>query len=1185
MNKSIELQKPAKSYTYKEKIWLLDGKISKKEANLLNVKNKLLKKRQTLANINSSIKKKRVRISDLKETIKTRKEKGRSVKNQNKNLDKNKESLKKLLSKRDKVKDRISFFKEKRDDLKEKLDKLETKKTKVSEKISFFFINLKDTIVSFFKAEKAYGNAWANESYAYKLSVNINGESEAGEGQQILLKIAADDSVSGADFNLNGNSQFFPEMKDDGGDLIFYSSDEVAQVPFWVEKVENGIAWVWVKVLEDLSSEKTIHLYYGNSGPVNHSNGDETFEFFDDFGSTGPDTSKWASNFSRSTFSADHVQFENRETITSRDLYGPGHSVIFKGSLANMYSSIAKSGFYGANYYSTSRYKDFVIVGRNGKDIDYNHTETERRFEISKPDANTQEFYADGELVYSENDPHSVSDRVYFYQGSYRTRVDTKLDYVFVIKKTERSPQFGSVEFEQSRDQNNAGGEVVVEEVDGYVYTYYEYDIRNNLVKIEDADGNEREFVYDSLGRQVSSELPHVPGENAAMHTYTHDLAGNKTSETRPDGTVINYTYDNLNRMLTVDNPAEPGIETTYTYDTATNGIGMLASVSGQDANTAYSKSYTYDRAGNITSETLNLGGETHTTSYVYSSYGLMDSTIYPDGTVVANAYNLDGSTESVSRNSSNVVSFEYNHIGQITDKDYANGIEEDYVYSDETLFRLESKTVSNGVNDLEDIEYAYDEIGNITSIENSGSEVSYEKVYTYDSLERLQTATTTIDGSVTADVYTYSNSGNILSHNDDIYSYENVTFPQAATAYKGSTYTYDSNGNLSTKNDGTDTKTYSYDWNDRLSSVDDTRGNIASYGYSENRQRLSKEVDGSIKYYIGETTEIEGGNTTNYVFAGNSRVATINNTGDIAYSHSDHLGSGSLETNNSGDVTSALTYKPFGSEEVSVGEKSNDHTYTDQEKDSETGLMYYNARYYDPELKRFTSVDAWSGELTNSQTQNKYTYVNNNPLKYTDPTGNCYNGSSCDGAKDTIKNLPQDLWNGVNEVAETAILSIWGVWDQNAAGALDQKGQQLAQGIQQTVDTLSNFDQLSKEQQDYMIGSLGTGLLFGALTKKLSVPNASDISFLNRGSTGRTNPNTLEEKLFMESVMTDPTQGNVINMRRPMGDPRWNHSDGWEKVEAIHTQPSGHEINIHYVGQYDNGVLKAVDDFKFKSN
>ncbi|OGY75451.1 MAG: hypothetical protein A2550_03625 [Candidatus Jacksonbacteria bacterium RIFOXYD2_FULL_43_21] len=127
-------------------------------------------------------------------------------------------------------------------------------------------------------------------------------------------------------------------------------------------------------------------------------------------------------------------------------------------------------------------------------------------------------------------------------------------------------------------------------------------------------------------------------------------------------------------------------------------------------------------------------------------------------------------------------------------------------------------------------------------------------------------------------------------------------------------------------------------------------------------------------------------------------RIATLDATG-LYYNSPDHLTSASVITNTSGTVVQKLDYYPFGSERVNekVGAFQTHFTFTDQEKDDESGLMYYGARYYDPVIGRFTSVDpvvADTGRkefvqaLANPQLLNGYSYVGNNPLKYVDPNG-----------------------------------------------------------------------------------------------------------------------------------------------------------------------------------------------------
>jgi RHS repeat-associated protein len=105
---------------------------------------------------------------------------------------------------------------------------------------------------------------------------------------------------------------------------------------------------------------------------------------------------------------------------------------------------------------------------------------------------------------------------------------------------------------------------------------------------------------------------------------------------------------------------------------------------------------------------------------------------------------------------------------------------------------------------------------------------------------------------------------------------------------------------------------------------------------------------------------------------------------------HPDHLGSTSRVTNQGGSQVRVIRYDPWGYSQASWGSGTAlvKYTYTGKEFDAGTGLMYYGARYYDPALGRFISADTVVPEPGNPQALNRYAYVNNNPLKYTDPSG-----------------------------------------------------------------------------------------------------------------------------------------------------------------------------------------------------
>ena len=116
-------------------------------------------------------------------------------------------------------------------------------------------------------------------------------------------------------------------------------------------------------------------------------------------------------------------------------------------------------------------------------------------------------------------------------------------------------------------------------------------------------------------------------------------------------------------------------------------------------------------------------------------------------------------------------------------------------------------------------------------------------------------------------------------------------------------------------------------------------------------------------------------------------------------YYHGDHLGSINLVTDQTGAQVELAEYAPFGSFSrkeasplaLSQSKGNSSPYYTGKRLDSSTGLYYYGARYYDPELGRFIQPDTIVQAPSDPQTLNRYTYARNNPLIYTDPTGHSF--------------------------------------------------------------------------------------------------------------------------------------------------------------------------------------------------
>ncbi len=141
----------------------------------------------------------------------------------------------------------------------------------------------------------------------------------------------------------------------------------------------------------------------------------------------------------------------------------------------------------------------------------------------------------------------------------------------------------------------------------------------------------------------------------------------------------------------------------------------------------------------------------------------------------------------------------------------------------------------------------------------------------------------------------------------------------------------------------------------------------------------------GNIFEYVITGTQII---TTQYYYAGSQRVAMRDASG-VQYLLTDHLGSLVVVLDANGALLSEQRYLPFGGVRTDVvGINQTDFGYTGQRGLSAVGLMDYNARLYDPVLMRFTQTDTIVPGVGNVLAYDRYGYVFNNPLRYTDPSG-----------------------------------------------------------------------------------------------------------------------------------------------------------------------------------------------------
>jgi RHS repeat-associated protein len=255
-------------------------------------------------------------------------------------------------------------------------------------------------------------------------------------------------------------------------------------------------------------------------------------------------------------------------------------------------------------------------------------------------------------------------------------------------------------------------------------------------------------------------------------------------------------------------------------------------------------------------------------------------------------------------------------------------------------------------------------------------------------------------------------NSGNGRSYSDlslptpgeTTFSYDTAHKHAVSSLSTNESYAYDANGNMICREENDITYKQEYDLENRLISVaevencSDTAQASTRFVYDGDGNLVMKvNPDDSATIYIGDIYEVdkssageELGTRTYYPAGGAMRV-----DGTLYYILKDHLGSASVVTKANGTpVTGAeARYYPFGEARFDTSAMLTDKLYTGQ-RDTGLGIYYYRARFYSPYINHFISADTIIPNISNPQSLNRYSYVLDNPLKYSDPTGH----KECEG-------------------------------------------------------------------------------------------------------------------------------------------------------------------------------------------
>jgi RHS repeat-associated protein len=560
----------------------------------------------------------------------------------------------------------------------------------------------------------------------------------------------------------------------------------------------------------------------------------------------------------------------------------------------------------------------------------------------------------------------------------------------------------------------------------GSVLTNYWYDAAGNTVGIQDGKGSTTSAIYNGFGQRTQSNDP-----NQGLWTFAYDGLGELIQQTDARGAVTQVTSrDSLGRVLTqTATPpvagAPPGMTNEITQDTWSYDIPVIGApttitrLRGATAGTlanVWSETYTYDPytkrlTKRSTTQEKETGGVLATMYQYDAYYGREKAITYPSGFTAWRQYNNYGDLSSLVDAKSLTPAWtklQTDAFGHTTSEQFGYAVVGTHTYSASTgqARTMNWTTLPNNLNHLttaiDGVSYVYDSLGNLTSQTRNGAWESY----TYDILQRL-TGTTRSNGTPVN--YLYDAVGNLMSKSD----YSSVTYgayvygstkPNAVTqvslAAGGSdTYNYDNNGNVI----GGTAVAEGYDVNNQARTIQRTGVGFTGYAtffYGPTGARYREEAVTNTTIFGSDGYERSGAMHRHEL---GPVVFTVSSTATTpVYMLRDRLGSVLTEVDINGNIysngTAQRSYDAFGKVRNNDFSDSTygflnlrpvtQHGFTGQEHQDDTRVIHMNGRIYDYTLGRFLGVDPIVENPLSSQSLNPYSYLGNNPLSGSDPTG-----------------------------------------------------------------------------------------------------------------------------------------------------------------------------------------------------
>ena len=530
--------------------------------------------------------------------------------------------------------------------------------------------------------------------------------------------------------------------------------------------------------------------------------------------------------------------------------------------------------------------------------------------------------------------------------------------------------------------------------------TAYTYDAADRPLTITDAAGLVTTIVRDAAGQETSISDP-----DRGNRTRVWRPDGNLSTETDAGG-VHTWTYDAAGRPQTRTDTGPSGtqkIRWDYDRDPATGqphgdslGRLVLATYSSAGSGSAVSGAdrFWYDALGRTTRDRHCVDTVCQEMGYSYDDAGRLQYLHYPvpgdpDGENVRYTYDGAGRLTSVG---GYLTGIDYNAAGQPTQQRYGNGLIEQRTYDPDRQW-LDGQTLAatpKPVHPVFSAAYQHDQTARVTHATTTNGSSPVTESFGYDELGRLTSYTTSHPPSVQPLRFEYDELGRMTrSPAGGVHSYDDASHPHAVTSTTaGHTRTYDTAGNLRSLTDPGG-RALKIDWTPTgmPQTIAGNQG-TATMAYGADGQRVRRTTATGTTYYLGRYLEQDDTGLTRYYWAGDLLIARRDPGGKVSYLLQDRLRSTRVVTDETRAVTGRYDYQPYGAQKPGNQVEATGRLWQGQRAEPDSGLVYMNARFYDPELGQFTAPDSIVPDPGSSQTLDRYSFGDNDPINKIDPSG-----------------------------------------------------------------------------------------------------------------------------------------------------------------------------------------------------